>query len=138
MTFVKKSKQNEQQIIIMEQQEITEQPTQQLQEKKRPTAITVVCVIGFIGAAFTIPVIFSAVARQIGSWYPPYLGFSAVVGLICMVGLWNMKKWAAYTYTAFFLINQVVLLTMGVWNIMALLIPAIVIGIAFTHLKKMD
>ena len=122
----------------MEQQEITEQPTQQLQEKKRPTAITVVCVIGFIGAAFTIPVIFSGVARQIGSWYSPYLGFSAVVGFICMVGLWNMKKWAAYTYTAFVVINQIVLLTMGVWNIMALLIPAIVICIAFTHLKKMD
>src|SRR5687768_15368663 len=122
----------------MEQQEFIGQRTQQPAGKKRPTAITVICVLGFIGAAITIPLIFSEAARQIGSWYPPYLGLSALVGLICMIGLWNMKRWAAYTYTAFVLINQIVLLAMGVWNIMALLIPAIVIAIAMTHLKKMD
>ncbi len=122
----------------MEQQEILDQFVQKPMNKKRPLVITVVCVISFIGAALTIPLIFSEVAGQIGSWYPPYLGFSAVIGLVCMIGLWNMKKWAAYTYTAFVLINQIVLLQMGVWNIMALLIPAIVICIALTHLKKMD
>ena len=77
---------------------------------KRPTSITVICVLGFIGALITVPLIFSPIAQQIGSWYPPYLGFSAVVGLVCMVGLWMMKKWAAYTYTGFEVLNQVVYL----------------------------
>ena len=108
------------------------------QQKKRPTAITVICVFGFIGAAFTIPLIFSGIAGQIGSWYPPYLGLSTIIGFVCMVGLWQMKKWAAYSYTAFVGLNQIVLLTMGVWKIMALIIPAIIVGIALTHLKKMD
>jgi len=122
----------------MEQQNINEQVNEKPEEKKRPTAITVICVLGFIGAAFTIPLIFSDIAGQIGSWYPPYLGLSAIIGFVCMVGLWQMKKWAAYTYTGFVGLNQIVLLTMGVWNIMALIIPAIVVGIALTHLKKMD
>ena len=122
----------------MEQQNIANQVNEKQEEKKRPTAITVICVLGFIGAAFTIPLIFSDIARQIGSWYPLYLGLSAIIGLVCMVGLWQMKKWAAYTYTGFVGLNQIVLLTMGVWNVMALLIPAIVVGIALTHLKKMD
>jgi len=39
----------------------------------RPTAITVICVIGFIGGLFTIPLIFTDIARNIGAWYPPYL-----------------------------------------------------------------
>ena len=39
----------------MEQQSIDNQ----VNEKKRPTAITVICVLGFIGAAVTIPLIFS-------------------------------------------------------------------------------
>src|SRR6266487_6964705 len=95
--------------VNMEQQKIIDQPTQHPTEKKRPTAITVVCILGFIGAAITIPLIFSASARQIGSWYLPYLGLSAVIGVICMIGLWNMKKWAAYLYTVFVLINQIVL-----------------------------
>lgn len=93
------------------------------EKAKRPTSITIICVIGFVGALISLPLIFSSIAQQIGPWYPPYLGFSAVVGLVCMVGLWMMKKWAAYTYTGLVVLNQVVLLVMGIWNIMTLLIP---------------
>jgi hypothetical protein len=103
----------------------------------RPTAITVICILGFIGAAISIPVIFSDIARAIGPWYPPYLGFSALAGLICMVGLWKMRKWSVFAYTALVVLNQIVLFSMGVWNVFALLIPAIVIAIAFAHLSKM-
>ncbi len=104
----------------------------------RPTVITVICILGFIGVALTVPLIFSNVAQSIGSWYPPYLGASAVVGLICMVGLWKMKKWAVFLYTLLVVINQVVLFTMGVWNPFALLIPAIIIAIGFANLSKMS
>ena len=122
----------------MEQQEVLDQTNEGPSSKKRPTAITVICILGFIGAVFTIPVVFSDIASQIGSWYPPYLGLSAVIGLGCFIGLWNMKKWAAYTYTGFVALNQVILLAMGVWNIMALIIPGIIIGIALAHVNKMD
>jgi hypothetical protein len=105
---------------------------------KRPTAITVICILGFIGAALSLPLIFSNVARAIGSWYPPYLGATALAGLVCMFGLWNMKKWAVFAYTALVIINQIVLFSMGVWNPFALLIPAIVIAIAFANLSKMN
>jgi len=105
---------------------------------QRPVAITVVCIIGFIGALISVPMIFSQAAVAVGSWYPPYLGFAVVAGLICMIGLWLMKKWAAYLYTGLVLLNQIVLLAMGVWNIMALIIPAIVVGIALYHVKKMN
>ena len=106
--------------------------------KIRPTAITVICILGFIGAALSIPMIFSDFAGLIGSWYPPYLGLSCILGFVCMVGLWQMKKWAAYTYTGFVVLNQIVLLATGIWNIGALLIPAIVVGIALANVKKMN
>jgi hypothetical protein len=54
-----------------------------------------------------------------------------------MIGLWKMIKWAVFAYTAFVVLNQVVLFSMGVWNIFGLLIPAIVIAIGFTYLSKM-
>ncbi|MEY2498614.1 MAG: hypothetical protein QOD12_2170 [Verrucomicrobiota bacterium] len=104
---------------------------------QRPVAITIICILGFIGAALTIPLIFSNVASAVGGWYPPYLGLSAVIGLVCMIGLWQMRKWAVFLYTAFCVVNQVVLMAMGVWNIFALVIPAIVIAIAFAYISKM-
>lgn len=104
----------------------------------RPKIITVICIIGFIGSAAAIPIAFSDMSRQIGNWYPPYLILSIVVGLICMIGLWTMKKWSVIVYTAFAFINQVVLLTLGVWNILALIIPGIVIVIGFSKYKLMD
>ena len=107
------------------------------EQAKRPTSITIICVIGFIGTLITVSLIFSPIAQQIGAWYPPYLGFSAVVGLACMVGLWMMRKWAAYIYTGFVALNQVVLLAMGVWNVMALLIPVVVIFFALKNVAKM-
>jgi len=48
-----------------------------------------------------------------------------------------MRRWALYLYTAVFVINQVVLLAMGVWSIMALIIPAIVVGIGFYYFSRM-
>jgi len=110
----------------------------ELMSRKRPTSITVISVLGFIGAIITVPLIFSPIAKQIGSWYPPYLALSAAIGLVCMIGLWMMKKWAAYTYTGLVGINQIVLIAMGVWNIMALAIPAIVIFFALKHSPKMS
>jgi hypothetical protein len=105
---------------------------------QRPVAITVICILGFIGAAISIPLIFSSAAQSIGSWYPPYLGASAVVGLICMIGLWKMKKWSVFVYTLLVVVNQVVLFSMGVWNPFALLIPVIIIAIGFANLSKMS
>ena len=51
----------------------------------RPVAITVICILGFIGAALAIPLIFSATARGIGAWYPPYLGLTTLIGLPFLV-----------------------------------------------------
>lgn len=122
----------------MEEEEILDQTGVSSTNTKRPTAITVICVIGFIGAAFGIPMIFSDVASQIGSWYAPYLGLTLVLGLVCMIGLWKMKKWAAYTYIGLVALNQVVFLVMEVWSIQSLIIPGIVIGITLSHVNKMD
>ena len=108
------------------------------QPAARPVAITVICILGFIGAALAIPLIFSEAARGIGPWYPPYLGFTTVVGLICMIGLWKMKKWAVFLYTAIVAVNQVILFSMGLWNPFALILPAIVIAIAFAYISKMS
>jgi hypothetical protein len=103
----------------------------------RPVAITVLCVVCAIGVLFTVPMVFSEAARAIGAWYPPCLAFSAVIGAACMVGFWLMRRWALYLYTAMFVINQILLLAIGVWSVSALILPAIVVGIGFAYFSRM-
>ncbi|RYY99333.1 MAG: hypothetical protein EOO11_05315 [Chitinophagaceae bacterium] len=104
---------------------------------ERPTIITIICVLGFVGAGISVLLLFSRAAREIGPWYPPYLGLSMLVGLACMIGIWKMRRWGAYTYTAFVALNQVILLYLGIWTISALLIPGIVVAIVLAHVQKM-
>ena len=111
--------------------------TEPVEKQKRPTSITVICVVMLIGMIATVPMIFSQIAKQIGPWYPPFLGVASIIGFACMIGLWMMKKWAAYTYTGFVVLNQIVMLAMGVWNIMALLLPGIVIFFSIKNVSKM-
>jgi hypothetical protein len=104
----------------------------------RPVAITVICIIGFIGLIPSVLLIFSPVASSIGAWYPPFLALASIGGLISFIGMWLMKKWGVYTYIGLTIMSQIVLLTKGVWNPLALMIPLIVIIIGYSNLKTMS
>ena len=106
------------------------------QAHQRPTAITVICILMALGAVAVIPALFVAGAVLPG-WYTPFLLASSAVGLACMVGLWTMRKWAVYVYTAMTLVGQVVLLATGLWAPMSIIVPAIVIAIMFANVGKM-
>ncbi|MEM6736598.1 MAG: hypothetical protein AAF620_11070 [Bacteroidota bacterium] len=101
---------------------------------RRLTAITVICIFGFIGVGLSIPMIFSEFARQIDYWFAPYAGFVTIANLVCMIGLWRTKKWGLYAYSTLVLINQIVLITKGELNILILIIQGIIILIGLYHL----
>ncbi|MDK9707026.1 MAG: hypothetical protein OEL83_08245 [Desulforhopalus sp.] len=105
--------------------------------EERPAVITILCILGFIGVAFLVPKVFSTVAREIGFWYPPYLAIVGVVGLICNIGFWKMKKWGFYSYVLFVALNQIVMLSTGTWLPTALIVPVVVIIILAFYLRKM-
>lgn len=108
----------------------------------RPLAITIICVLGFIGVGLGIPLLLTLLgtgaAAGLPGWYLPYLGLTILIGLAALIGLWKMKKWGAYLYAGMFLVNQVILLASGLWSVGALVIPLIVTLIALSQLSKMD
>ena len=105
--------------------------------EKRPASITLLCVLGFIGAPLIGFLIFAPTAQQAGHWFPPYLILSSLLWLECLVGLWMMRRWAAYTYTGLTAVNQIVLLGIGTWSVTTLLLPGIVIFVALKNFSKM-
>lgn len=106
--------------------------------KQPPMVISIICFIALINAAQLSYMAFSPVSKQMGSLYPTYFALSAIVSLISIAGMWSLKKWAALLYVAVLLSNQLVLVSMGLWEITAVLIPVIIMILLFNNKEKMS
>jgi hypothetical protein len=104
---------------------------------RRPVIIMVLCVLGLIGAAGNVPTIFADAARNVGAWFPPFLALSVVVTVVCMIGLWKMRRWAVFVYTGLALVALVIALMTGAWNVTAQLVRVAVIAVMFFQISKM-
>jgi len=105
---------------------------------EKPLSISAICIISIINAIQMLNLILSPMAKQAGAVYPLYFSISVVVSLVCIGGLWLLKRWAALVFTAVLISNQVVLLVMGYWEFTAAIIPAVIILLLFNHLDKMS
>lgn len=109
-----------------------------LTKTKRPSSITLISVIGIISGLLSFYYIFTGGITGLDLWNILFLGLISVVFFICGIGFWFMKKWAVYVYAFFGIIDQIVLLLMGRWNIMSLLIIALVVYVGYKNLSKMS
>ncbi|MGR8941857.1 MAG: hypothetical protein ACU83P_09750 [Gammaproteobacteria bacterium] len=104
---------------------------------EKPAVITAICVIGLINAIQMINLVFSPLSKHVGAIYPVYFSVSVVLSLICIVGLWMLKRWAALIYVVLLICNQMVLMVMGYWELTAAVIPVAIMLLLFRHLDKM-
>ena len=103
----------------------------------RPLSITIICILGFASAIFSIPVIISSFAQHGAQWLNLYFIFINITLLACMAGLWMMKKWGVYLYLCVVVINQLILFSIGVWNPGSLFLPLVIIYFSLTNFSKM-
>lgn len=104
---------------------------------EKPFIITAICVIGLINAIQMVNLILSPMAKQAGAIYPLYFSGSVLISLACIAGLWLLKRWAALVYSAVLIVNQLVLLKMGYWELTAAIIPVAIILLLFKHRNQM-
>ena len=105
---------------------------------EKPLVITAICIIGIINAIQMINLVLSPMSKQAGAIYPLYFTLSVALSLLCIGGLWLLKRWAALAYGAVLICNQIVLLVMGYWELSAAIIPAVIIVLMIKHLDKMS
>jgi hypothetical protein len=105
---------------------------------EKPLAITAICIIGIINAIQMINLVLSPMSKQAGAIYPFYFTLSVALSVACIVGLWLLKRWAAFVYAALLMCNQIVLLVMGYWSFSAAIIPAVIIALLIKHLDRMS
>jgi hypothetical protein len=82
--------------------------------------------------------VFSPTVHQVSFWYPLYLSFSTLYVIICLGGLWLMKKKAVEGYSLYLLIHQLVHLQLGNWNGFVLAFPAVITLVSWIYYRRMD
>ena len=105
---------------------------------EKPLVINAICIIGIINAIQMINLVLSPMSKQAGAIYPLYFTLSVALSMVCIGGLWLLKRWAALVYGAVLICNQVVLLVMGYWSLSAAIIPAAIIVLLLKHLDRMS
>jgi uncharacterized membrane protein (DUF2068 family) len=111
--------------------EIMESP-----DKTRPVLITIICIVGFLEAAYTLKYIFTT--SPLHTVYQIIFGAEAIIGFICFSGLWKMKKWSVYLYIGFTAVYLIVMLLLGYWSIYPLIMPVLYIATMLAYFNRMD
>lgn len=108
---------------------------------QRPLSITIICVLGFFATiALSWSILypsFSITVQHFGVVFTSYMAISIAILFICMSGLWIMKRWAVYLYTALAAINQIALFVFRRWNMASILVALIVLFFEYKNLSKM-
>ena len=129
-------------------------------ENKRPTLVTVICILGFIdvllGTIGTIYMIFSGnlaikgiVIPVIPIWLSVFVIFINIFYFVSLIYIWKMKKIGLIAYSGFFILNFIVLLIFGLVMASSIIIGAISVavteivdivflGLLWTQFKKMS
>jgi len=112
--------------------------TNEAMKTKRPSSITLISVFGIYNGLLSFHFIFRDGIQRLGPMNTLFFGLVGIVFLVCGIGFWLMKKWAVHIYAIFAIIDQIFMLVIGRWNIMALVFSAIVVYLGYKHFSKMS
>lgn len=101
----------------------------------RPTAITVIAWICAVGTVMTILGGISTLAAGL-PLLGAYLLVLGVVAAVCTLGFFGMRKWAVWVYGAQVAFT-VVTMIFSQFNVLGLVLPAIVLALCVKHYSKM-
>lgn len=103
----------------------------------RPPLLSVLCVLAFIGCFFNMFIVISPPAQRVSSWYPAYLSLSTVFEIICLGGLWLMRRSAVIGMSFYTVLNQLVYYILGFWTPIALVLPGAITLLGWVYYRKM-
>ena len=105
---------------------------------KRPLSISIICIIGFLMFVMALPLLYESYVMKVNNSLLAYYSTTIFLSFIAIIGIWKMKRFYLFMYTSIFIVNQLVLIVLNVFDVYQSLIPAIIIIVGFLNLKKMS
>lgn len=103
-----------------------------------PPFLNILCTFGFIGCFLRILMVISPPAAAVAPWYPIYLSLSTLFLILCLGGLWMMRKKAVWGISLYFVVDQLVYVVLGRWNAQALILLAAITIAGWFYYRKME
>jgi hypothetical protein len=110
---------------------------------KRPAAVTIICILGFLGALMMLLTLLNPSARtqtiqETGLIIIPFLMSIFILWVAGLIGYWNMKRWGLYLYSVMAIISMGggFLLNLKT-GLLSYIMPIIVIGIGLIYFRRM-
>lgn len=106
---------------------------------ERPTIITVICILGWLGALVSTLGFLLQLTPYIATWYQILTLLLALTSCFALYGFWSMQRWGVWLHGFLVVVNQVVLfiLGFGIYSLIFLIIPGAVLGIGVFYYQKM-
>ena len=103
----------------------------------RPTILTILCVVGFIGSFFKSILVISPMVQSHGRWYAVYISLSAAFMILCLCGIWLMKKQGFWGFLTYVLTDQGIYWRMGLWQPQAFLLSFFILVSCLIFYRRM-
>ncbi len=115
-------------------------------KKKRPTLITILCIIGFFGSSVQflsnifnfLPVVSGLTFMITSTWYKLFNMFMALMFFVSLTYIWKMKKNGLIFFTILSVINEIFWVSVGYVSYFSLVATGIVLSLFYTKFKLMD
>jgi len=102
----------------------------------RPAVLTVLCVMGFIAGFLGMFLVYSPSVIQAGKVYALFRSLSFAFLVVCFGGIWNMRRWAVWGLGVYFLANQAVCWSYGLWD-KGTLGPLLIVAVVAAYYRRM-
>lgn len=104
----------------------------------RPPLLTFLCILGFLGSFLKVYFVLSPTIRQVSPWYPTYVSMSTIFMLICLYGLWLMRRWSVWALGAYVIIHASVHWALGIRELNAMALALSLTVISAFYYQRMD
>ena len=105
---------------------------------KRPTLISIVCILGFIWIVFSFPSVFSPTIKKMGDWYPALFGLIVACSFISYIGVWHMKRWGVQLFMITFFVKETILIVVNDVSYVGIVFSLFFLISMISFYKRMD
>jgi hypothetical protein len=107
--------------------------------RNRPVGVAVAAMLMFAASAWMMPFVF--ILGGLNDIPPVALGAAIAVmtlfGVMSSMAMFMLKRWSVYAFTAVTIISNLIFFAVGAWQPIHLILPLVVLAVAYSQLKHL-